>query len=117
MAGIRAASASRSITAGGGDRSASPAPRSMTSTPRAMRSRFFSGIPESGYSGRLSRRSVYGGTIGSLDGVAHAADTWNLYLDDVAGGEGAHSRRRSCCDDVPGLQCHDARDVGEEGWD
>jgi hypothetical protein len=49
--------------------------------------------------------------------VADAAYTGNLDLDDVAGDQRTYARRRSCCYEVSGLQCHDLRDVSEEGRD
>src|SRR3982751_3806940 len=97
-----------SRTRGGGARSASPAPRSMTATPRASRSRFFCGIGASGYSGNESKRAA---SLG--DTILHLADTNHFYLDFVTRLERTHASGGSRQHEIAGLERHDARDVGK----
>ena len=52
-----------------------------------------------------------------LNRVGYATDAFDLDFDDIAGDQRPDASRRSGRNEVPWLQCHDARDVGEEGWD
>src|SRR3954465_12060861 len=98
-----------SRTRGGGARSASPAPRSMTSTPRASRARFFCGIVASGYSGNESKRAA---SLG--DTILHLADTNHFYLDFVTRLERTHASGGSRPDEIARLERHDGGDIRED---